>query len=82
MSSRILLVSDQVIIPGSCDLIDAEELVPSRTLSEAATMATCYSSAWEAKITSSVGWVWHHQVIQLGISRVLVTMVTGIQDST
>lgn len=40
----------------------SKQLVPNRTLSEAATMATCYSSAWEAKVTSSVWWVWHHQV--------------------
>jgi len=42
------------VIPGG--------VVPCRTLSEAATMATCYSSAWEAKVTTSVWWVWHHQV--------------------
>lgn len=50
--------------------MDVEELVPSRTLSEAATIATCYSTAWEAKITSSVWWVWHYQVIQLVVNSV------------
>ncbi|VDN86177.1 unnamed protein product [Brugia pahangi] len=36
--------------------------VPPRTLNEAATMAISYSSAWEAKITSSAWWVHQHQV--------------------
>ncbi|VDK73476.1 unnamed protein product [Litomosoides sigmodontis] len=36
--------------------------VPPRTLNEAATMAICYSSAWEAKVTTSAWWVYQHQV--------------------
>ncbi|VDN00887.1 unnamed protein product [Thelazia callipaeda] len=36
--------------------------IPVRTLNEAATMAVCYSSAWEAKITASSWWVHEHQV--------------------
>ncbi|KAL3991037.1 Fibronectin-binding protein A N-terminus (FbpA) family protein [Acanthocheilonema viteae] len=36
--------------------------IPPRTLSEAATMAICYSSAWEAKVTTSAWWVHQHQV--------------------
>ena len=58
-------------------------VVPTRTLSEAATMATCYSSAWEAKVTTSVWWVWHHQVsVILNHDLSVVSMVTGIQDCT
>ena len=50
-------------IMWSCDCYDiVGGVVPARTLAEAATMATCYSSAWEAKVTTSVWWVWHHQV--------------------
>lgn len=36
--------------------------IPPRTLNEAATMAVCYSSAWEAKVTTSAWWVHQHQV--------------------
>ncbi|XP_003962785.2 nuclear export mediator factor Nemf isoform X1 [Takifugu rubripes] len=36
--------------------------VPPRTLTEAGTMAVCYSAAWEAKIVTSAWWVHHHQV--------------------
>lgn len=81
LSLRIHPVSGHVIITRSCDLV-TEQLVPNRTLSEAATMATCYSSAWEAKVTSSVWWVWHHQVIHNIYNSLLVTMVTGIQNCT
>ncbi|MCP9265072.1 Ribonuclease-like protein [Dirofilaria immitis] len=35
--------------------------IPPRTLNEAATMAICYSSAWEAKVTTSAWWVHQHQ---------------------
>lgn len=38
--------------------------VPPRTLTEAGTMAVCYSAAWDAKIITSAWWVHHHQVRQ------------------
>ena len=36
--------------------------VPPRTLQEAASMAVCYSSAWDAKIWQSAWWVHANQV--------------------
>ncbi|KYO47271.1 nuclear export mediator factor NEMF [Alligator mississippiensis] len=36
--------------------------VPPRTLTEAGTMALCYSAAWDARIITSAWWVYHHQV--------------------
>ncbi|XP_067310891.1 ribosome quality control complex subunit NEMF-like isoform X2 [Pseudorasbora parva] len=36
--------------------------VPPRTLTEAGTMAVCYSAAWDAKVVTSAWWVHHHQV--------------------
>uniref|UniRef100_A0A8C1TW71 Ribosome quality control complex subunit NEMF n=1 Tax=Cyprinus carpio TaxID=7962 RepID=A0A8C1TW71_CYPCA len=38
------------------------EAVPPRTLTEAGTMAVCYSAAWDAKVITSAWWVHHHQV--------------------
>uniref|UniRef100_A0A673NF03 Ribosome quality control complex subunit NEMF n=1 Tax=Sinocyclocheilus rhinocerous TaxID=307959 RepID=A0A673NF03_9TELE len=38
------------------------EAVPPRTLTEAGTMAVCYSAAWDAKVVTSAWWVHHHQV--------------------
>ncbi|KAJ0009154.1 hypothetical protein NQD34_016569 [Periophthalmus magnuspinnatus] len=38
------------------------EPIPPRTLTEAGTMAVCYSAAWDAKIITSAWWVHHHQV--------------------
>ncbi|XP_030636380.1 ribosome quality control complex subunit NEMF [Chanos chanos] len=38
------------------------EPVPPRTLTEAGTMAVCYSAAWDAKIVTSAWWVHHNQV--------------------
>uniref|UniRef100_A0A671V689 Ribosome quality control complex subunit NEMF n=1 Tax=Sparus aurata TaxID=8175 RepID=A0A671V689_SPAAU len=43
-------------VPLLCDPI------PPRTLTEAGTMAVCYSAAWDAKIITSAWWVHHHQV--------------------
>lgn len=40
----------------------AGEPIPPRTLTEAGTMAVCYSGAWDAKIVTSAWWVHHHQV--------------------
>ncbi|XP_056332418.1 ribosome quality control complex subunit NEMF isoform X2 [Danio aesculapii] len=37
------------------------EAVPPRTLTEAATMAVCYSAAWDAKVITSAWWVQHDQ---------------------
>ncbi|KAL0969617.1 hypothetical protein UPYG_G00229890 [Umbra pygmaea] len=36
--------------------------IPPRTLTEAGTMAVCYSAAWDAKVVTSAWWVQHHQV--------------------
>ncbi|NXA35700.1 NEMF factor, partial [Eudromia elegans] len=38
------------------------EPIPPRTLTEAGTMALCYSAAWDARIVTSAWWVFHHQV--------------------
>ncbi|XP_069772502.1 ribosome quality control complex subunit NEMF isoform X2 [Narcine bancroftii] len=38
------------------------EAVPPRTLTEAGTMAVCYSAAWEARVITSAWWVHHNQV--------------------
>lgn len=38
------------------------EPVPPRTLTEAGTMAVCYSAAWDAKVITSAWWVHHNQV--------------------
>ncbi|CAJ1073402.1 nuclear export mediator factor Nemf-like isoform X1 [Xyrichtys novacula] len=38
------------------------DTIPPRTLTEAGTMAVCYSAAWDAKIVTSAWWVHHHQV--------------------
>ena len=43
--------------------------VPPKTLNEAGVMAVCYSSAWEAKVTTSAWWVYANQVsIKLKVS--------------
>ncbi|XP_063296428.1 ribosome quality control complex subunit NEMF [Pelobates fuscus] len=38
------------------------ETVPPRTLTEAGTMAVCYSAAWDARVITSAWWVNHNQV--------------------
>ncbi|KAL2789971.1 nuclear export mediator factor NEMF isoform 2 [Daubentonia madagascariensis] len=38
------------------------EPIPPRTLTEAGTMALCYSAAWDARVITSAWWVYHHQV--------------------
>ncbi|XP_040267607.1 nuclear export mediator factor Nemf-like [Bufo bufo] len=38
------------------------EAVPPRTLTEAGTMAVCYSAAWDARVITSAWWVHHNQV--------------------
>ncbi|NXF11731.1 NEMF factor, partial [Smithornis capensis] len=38
------------------------EPIPPRTLTEAGTMALCYSAAWDARVVTSAWWVCHHQV--------------------
>uniref|UniRef100_A0A2K6A8G5 Ribosome quality control complex subunit NEMF n=1 Tax=Mandrillus leucophaeus TaxID=9568 RepID=A0A2K6A8G5_MANLE len=43
-----------IVIPG--------EPIPPRTLTEAGTMALCYSAAWDARVITSAWWVYHHQV--------------------
>uniref|UniRef100_A0AAR2M3I4 NFACT RNA-binding domain-containing protein n=1 Tax=Pygocentrus nattereri TaxID=42514 RepID=A0AAR2M3I4_PYGNA len=40
------------------------EPIPPRTLTEAGTMAVCYSAAWDAKVITSAWWVHHNQVRQ------------------
>uniref|UniRef100_A0A8C6XFJ1 Ribosome quality control complex subunit NEMF n=1 Tax=Naja naja TaxID=35670 RepID=A0A8C6XFJ1_NAJNA len=36
--------------------------IPPRTLTEAGTMALCYSAAWDARVITSAWWVYHNQV--------------------
>ncbi|KAM4690583.1 ribosome quality control complex subunit NEMF-like [Rhinophrynus dorsalis] len=36
--------------------------VPPRTLTEAGTMAVCYSAAWDSRVITSAWWVHHNQV--------------------
>uniref|UniRef100_A0A5S6R0C6 NFACT RNA-binding domain-containing protein n=1 Tax=Trichuris muris TaxID=70415 RepID=A0A5S6R0C6_TRIMR len=36
--------------------------IPPKTLTEAATMAVCFSAAWDAKVVSNAWWVYHDQV--------------------
>ncbi|VDN18753.1 unnamed protein product [Gongylonema pulchrum] len=36
--------------------------IPPKTLNEAGTMAVCYSSAWEAKVSDRAWWVYQNQV--------------------
>ncbi|XP_069806622.1 ribosome quality control complex subunit NEMF [Dendropsophus ebraccatus] len=36
--------------------------IPPRTLTEAGTMAVCYSAAWDARVITSAWWVHHNQV--------------------
>lgn len=50
-----------VFLPSSTSPGDP---IPPRTLTEAGTMAVCYSAAWDAKIITSAWWVHHHQVSQ------------------
>ncbi|KAM4014326.1 ribosome quality control complex subunit NEMF [Anomaloglossus baeobatrachus] len=38
------------------------EPVPPRSLTEAGTMAVCYSAAWDARVITSAWWVHHNQV--------------------
>ncbi|XP_078262175.1 ribosome quality control complex subunit NEMF isoform X1 [Rhinoraja longicauda] len=38
------------------------EAIPPRTLTEAGTMAVCYSAAWDARVITSAWWVHHNQV--------------------
>ncbi|NWZ72669.1 NEMF factor, partial [Acrocephalus arundinaceus] len=38
------------------------EPIPPRTLTEAGTMALCYSAAWDARVVTSAWWVSHSQV--------------------
>uniref|UniRef100_H3B9L2 Ribosome quality control complex subunit NEMF n=1 Tax=Latimeria chalumnae TaxID=7897 RepID=H3B9L2_LATCH len=47
----------------SCVIKNATgEPIPPRTLTEAGTMALCYSAAWDARVITSAWWVCHHQV--------------------
>uniref|UniRef100_A0A8C5YQA8 Ribosome quality control complex subunit NEMF n=1 Tax=Marmota marmota marmota TaxID=9994 RepID=A0A8C5YQA8_MARMA len=45
-----------------CSIIFIGEPIPPRTLTEAGTMALCYSAAWDARVITSAWWVYHHQV--------------------
>jgi predicted ribosome quality control (RQC) complex YloA/Tae2 family protein len=36
--------------------------IPPMTLTEAGSLAVCYSSAWDANTAVSAWWVYHHQV--------------------
>lgn len=56
-----LYLDVDIVIPG--------EPIPPRTLTEAGTMALCYSAAWDARVITSAWWVYHHQVIRaVGLS--------------
>lgn len=44
------------------------EPIPPRTLTEAGTMALCYSAAWDARVVTSAWWVTHSQVSTAGRS--------------
>lgn len=47
------------------DVLDVSvvgEPIPPRTLTEAGTMALCYSAAWDARVVTSAWWVSHNQV--------------------
>lgn len=45
------------------------EPIPPRTLTEAGTMALCYSAAWDARVVTSAWWVSHSQVSTAGRSH-------------
>ncbi|CAM9584233.1 unnamed protein product [Lampetra planeri] len=49
------------------------EAVPPRTLTEAGTMAVCYSAAWDARVVTSAWWVHHHQVTKTAPSGEYLT---------
>lgn len=49
------------------------EPIPPRTLSEAGTMAVCYSAAWEAKVVTSAWWVSSDQVTKTAPSGEYLT---------
>ncbi|KAG8126705.1 putative Colon cancer antigen 1 protein [Naja naja] len=54
--------------------------IPPRTLTEAGTMALCYSAAWDARVITSAWWVYHNQVMKSGklpYLRVSKTAPTG-----
>jgi len=51
-----------------------DEEIPPKTLEEAGTMAVCYSSAWESKISSRSWWVYHHQVSKTAPSGEYLTV--------
>lgn len=55
---------DLLVVLCRCN---AGDPIPPRTLTEAGTMAVCYSAAWDAKIITSAWWVHHHQVSLLAI---------------
>ncbi|TKC42246.1 hypothetical protein EI555_003914 [Monodon monoceros] len=56
------------------------EPIPPRTLTEAGTMALCYSAAWDARVITSAWWVYHHQVDESCIWRHRGERKVRVQD--
>lgn len=60
--------SGQEFMAGVCWVLPGEP-IPPRTLTEAGTMALCYSAAWDARVVTSAWWVTHSQVRTSGASQ-------------
>lgn len=58
-ASSVVFVVD---LTGVLAVTVAGEPIPPRTLTEAGTMALCYSAAWDARVVTSAWWVSHNQV--------------------
>lgn len=56
-------VESLYLVLKHCSIVITGEPIPPRTLTEAGTMALCYSAAWDARVITSAWWVYHHQVI-------------------
>uniref|UniRef100_A0A8C4PK77 Ribosome quality control complex subunit NEMF n=1 Tax=Equus asinus asinus TaxID=83772 RepID=A0A8C4PK77_EQUAS len=63
------IIVKRYLTPGRAELgtegggvVIIGEAIPPRTLTEAGTMALCYSAAWDARVITSAWWVYHHQV--------------------
>ncbi|OXB64055.1 hypothetical protein ASZ78_001675 [Callipepla squamata] len=56
------------------------EPIPPRTLTEAGTMALCYSAAWDARVVTSAWWVSHNQVDESCVWRHREERKIKVQD--
>ena len=54
--------------------LNAKNVIPSRTLEEAGTMAVCYSNAWDSKVPCRAWWVHHNQVSKTAPSGEYLTV--------